>query len=847
MNVYIGENAGATGRVFNGTIDDVRVYNVALSASQVSALYYQSTTYTWVGTTTSWTTATNWSPYGPPGAGDTAVVAATSSSTYPLLTAATSCKNLQIAGSASVDLNGNALTLGGTLSNGGTIFLQGAESINAGAGFSSSAGNVNYYGTIDYSTAPGKLVAGNTYSALSFTGSAGIWKLNANASASSVLVASGSTLDLSTFGISNASTFTNNGTVRISGGAQAISGTKTNGTTSTVVYYGAGAGLAWGGSYQNLTINGSGTFPASTAVTIPGTLTLSAGALSSGANQVTLSGNFVSTGGTFSSTGLFLFNGTGPQAFNPTGSSFSAITVNATGPVTLGGALTMSGGLALTSGTLAAGGNGVSVGGNISRGSGLITSTGLVTLNGTGTQSVDFTSSTLSSLTVSNTSGANPAVTLASAVTVPATFTHSSGTIELSGHAISVTGPASLGATIQNSGLAAGISVGGITTLSGNASLSTNGGAVIFSNTVDATSSGAQGLTVNAGAGTVSFGGAVGGSMPLASLSVTSTAAAVNAITLGNVTTGALGGAQTYTGKVTLGTTATLGTNNGNVSFTGTVDGTGAGAQGLTVSAGTGTVSFGGAVGGNTTLSAFSVNSASSFTTSAGASLTVAGAGAISITADAVSIAAAMQTTSGPVTIQPVTAARTIAINDATGALSISAAALGFLTTSGTVTIGSATGSGAVNIGSLGTINPGKTWNLVIRSSTGNATFNLAGRKHPATGQQQQPHVQPGHGNDHSRRNGNERRHPDRHGHSRVPDDWPGRRPGNTPCRQRPRCRDLDTFRSAVSARFCGCECFRHGERGGQSGPDRSLCRTDSHGQRDSHKWRRGCFGSLHG
>ena len=128
---------------------------------------------------------------------------------------------------------------------------------------------------------------------------------------------------------------------------------------------------------------------------------------------------------------------------------------------------------------------------------------------------MDFTSSTLSSLTVSNTSGANPAVTLASAVTVPATFTHSSGTIDLSGHAISVTGPASLGATIQNSGLGAGISVGGATTLSGNASLSTNGGAVIFSNPVDATISGTQGLTVNAGAGTVSFGGAVGGSTPL--------------------------------------------------------------------------------------------------------------------------------------------------------------------------------------------------------------------------------------------------------------------------------------------------------------------------------------------
>src|SRR5208283_2203230 len=93
--LHRGERGGH-GRVFNGTIDDVRVYNVALSASQVSALYYESTTYTWLGTTTSWTTAANWSPYGPPGSGDTAVVVTTSSSTYPLLTAPTSCKNLQI-------------------------------------------------------------------------------------------------------------------------------------------------------------------------------------------------------------------------------------------------------------------------------------------------------------------------------------------------------------------------------------------------------------------------------------------------------------------------------------------------------------------------------------------------------------------------------------------------------------------------------------------------------------------------------------------------------------------------------------------------------------------------------
>ncbi len=42
-NVFIGENAQATGRQFDGLIDDVRVYNRALSATDVSALYYDPT------------------------------------------------------------------------------------------------------------------------------------------------------------------------------------------------------------------------------------------------------------------------------------------------------------------------------------------------------------------------------------------------------------------------------------------------------------------------------------------------------------------------------------------------------------------------------------------------------------------------------------------------------------------------------------------------------------------------------------------------------------------------------------------------------------------------------------
>ena len=54
-----------------------------------------------------------------PGAADTAIIATTPSSTYPQLTAGTSVNNLQIYSGASIDLNGNAFTLSGTLTNGG--------------------------------------------------------------------------------------------------------------------------------------------------------------------------------------------------------------------------------------------------------------------------------------------------------------------------------------------------------------------------------------------------------------------------------------------------------------------------------------------------------------------------------------------------------------------------------------------------------------------------------------------------------------------------------------------------------------------------------------------------------
>ena len=116
---------------------------------------------------------------------------------------------------------------------------------------------------------------------------------------------------------------------------------------------------------------------------------------------------------------------------------------------------------------------------------------------------------------------------------------------------------------------------------------------------MDGTAVGVQSLTVAANTGAVTFGGAVGGDVRLATFTVTGATTL-----LGNVTTF---GKQTYNSAVTLGATATMTTLNSGVDFVRTVDAATAGVQGLTISAGTGTVAFGDVVGGTAALASLTV------------------------------------------------------------------------------------------------------------------------------------------------------------------------------------------------------------------------------------------------
>jgi filamentous hemagglutinin family protein len=183
------------------------------------------------------------------------------------------------------------------------------------------------------------------------------------------------------------------------------------------------------------------------------------------------------------------------------------------------------------------------------------------------------------------------AATGAEALTINA----GTGTASLAGSVGGTTGLAALsvasGTTRISSGLVTTTSTqsyAGAFILGAATALSTTNANILFGAAVD----GAFGLTLTSGTGTASFAAAVGATTALANLSAGVTRLGANVTTTG---------AQTY-GALTLAGNATLATTNSNLQFVGTINAITAGGQSLTVSAGSGTASFTGAVGATTTL-----------------------------------------------------------------------------------------------------------------------------------------------------------------------------------------------------------------------------------------------------
>ena len=384
-----------------------------------------------------------------------------------------------------------------------------------------------------------------------------------------VTLGSATTIDSS--GVNDALDFT--GTVDAA--AAGVQGLTVNAGTGAVTF---GATVGGSKALASLTVTGTGPTTLDGNVTTTGTQSYGGPVTLGATDTLTTTNSAVDFAGTLDAAtagvqGLTVSAGTGAVTFGATvgaSQALASLLVTGTGPATLDGNVSTAGAQSY-SGPVTLGATDT-----------LTTTNSAVDFAGT----VDAATTGVQGLAVSAGTGA---VTFGAAVGASRT---------LANLTVTGPGPATLDANVTTAGAQ---SYGGAVRLGANDTLTTTDSAVDFAATVDATTAGAQGLTVAAGTGAVTFGGAVGGSKALANLLVTGT----GPTTLdGNVTTT---GVQSYGSAVTLGTTDTLTTTNSAVDFAGTVDAMTAGVQGLTVAAGTGAVTFGAPVGGSQALANLTV------------------------------------------------------------------------------------------------------------------------------------------------------------------------------------------------------------------------------------------------
>jgi len=245
------------------------------------------------------------------------------------------------------------------------------------------------------------------------------------------------------------------------------------------------------------------------------------------------------------------------------------------------------------------------------------------------------------------------------------------------------------------------------TVLAGSISLDTTSGVALGANILlNGTINGPFGLTLNAGtAGVATLAGIMGGTQALSDLDITASQILLNAASYRVDETG--GGPQTLnlTGATILGSNVAIDTDgtlaDNSIVFSSTLNSDST-SRALTITAGLGDLTFGGAVGA-TQLASLTVNSSGILTT--GSTVSVAGAGAILLTADDLVLAGAVSTTSGAITVRTTTLTRGISINDpVSGAvLGLSVLELDRLSTTGLVTFGRSDGTGTIDLAGSGT------------------------------------------------------------------------------------------------------------------------------------------------
>jgi Dockerin type I domain len=495
-----------------------------------------------------------------------------------------------------------AVTLGtGTTLTGLTVFLGGVIGGNNSLAVSGNAVLLNpvtglttlqVSGTTAINTNTVTTTGTQTYSGAVSIGAAA---LSAILTTTNSAVLFGSTITLASNLTVNAGAGNITFTEAVDGGFALVA--NSTGTTTFGAAVGNGVNLA------SVTTNAGGTtainggiVKTTGAQTYNDNVTLGAGTVIA-ASTVTFNGTVVGGGNSLGITGNAVFGDaaadtvTGVSTLSVSGTTtINANTVTTTGTQTYTGAATIG----ATAGTavLTTTDSAVLFGSTTTLASNLTVNAGAGNITFTGTVNGGFTLVANSTGTTTFTAAVGVGVNLASVTTNPG------GTTAINGGAVRTTG-----AQTYNDN----VTLGANTTLTASS--------VTFAGTVNADNAvtNDRTLTVNAAGGTVTFGGNVGSTQALADLDVTATTINLNTATIQVEDQG--GNTVTFTGAVVLGANVTVdtdGATDNNVTFTGTINADNAAANDLTltVTAGTGTVTFGGNVGTTQALADLDVTAA---------------------------------------------------------------------------------------------------------------------------------------------------------------------------------------------------------------------------------------------
>lgn len=561
------------------------------------------------------------------GAGTVSVGGALSSSGNVTITGSTGVTTTagitSSAGTTGLTSGAGAVSVGGAISSSGTVTISGNTGVTTTAGITSTAGNIGITATT------GALSLGGAVITSVANVGAGSVTLAASSGALTILAAgditSGGAVSLTgSTGISTAggitttgdnvtfvSATTLNGNVAVntvSGGTVAFSSTlgsnnESNLTLTTdtgnINFVGAVGGAAGVNRLGDISI------VSATDVSFSSTLFASAFSQTAGSGTTTFTGASNFDGNVSISAGILSLVG-------------SMTTLNG-GSVTIG---STAGNNGITGNIVADGSVSVSATGGVINLDGNITTTAdLITLNSSTVLLGDQTlTSAGGNININNIINGGQILTLdAGAGNV--TFASAAilgGTTGLTGLQVTGTTINLNSTTLTVDGGAGGntITFTGATVLGANVTIDTDGVSdnnVNFAGTVNADNATTQNrtLTVTSGTGTATFGGILGASGALADLDVA--AATINLNTTGITVNDQGGNTATFTGAAVLGANVTINTDgavDNNVNFTSTINADNATTQDrtLTVTAGTGTTTFGGIVGATQALADMDVS-----------------------------------------------------------------------------------------------------------------------------------------------------------------------------------------------------------------------------------------------